>query len=423
MSTLTLENISVSLQDTQILDSITTSFPSGEFAGLIGPNGAGKTTLLRTINGRLSPRSGTITVSGDRIDSLSSRELGKRIATVQQTTNLSFDFSVRQIVEMGRHPHQSRFTYRQSTPDIIDWALERTAITHLEDRPITDISGGERQRVLIARALAQDTTVLLLDEPTANLDINHQIRTLELARSLVSSEGKTVIAAIHDLDLAARFCDTLYLLDNNKLIAEGPPASVLTPQHIESAFDTDVSINPNPITGTPSVTATHRVPDEKDLTIHVIGGSGSATSLLYELHQRGYTVTAGIHYETDPEQTAADHLGIDTVTAPPYTTLSPTPRSHAKSLISDADLTVLANLPIGPHNHTNLTLANTATNLVVVEDTPFTTRNAAGEDAATTYHRLTDQHPTVSRSEVQSILSSYPEQLVSLIHNNEPPTS
>lgn len=421
MSTIELSAICVSLQNTQILDSITTSFPSGEFAGLIGPNGAGKTTLLRTINGRLSPTTGTITIAEDPIGSFSSRQLGKRIATVQQTTNLSFDFTVRQIVEMGRHPHQSRFTYRKPAPEIIDWAIARTDITHLENRPITDISGGERQRVLIARALAQDTPVLLLDEPTANLDINHQIRTLELARSLVTSEDKTVIAAIHDLDLAARFCDTLYLLDNNEIVAQGPPTTVLTPQNIESAFGTDVSIVPNPITGTPSVTATHRVPEAKDLTVHVIGGSGSATSLLYELHQQGYTVTAGIHHETDPEQTAADHLGIETTTAAPYTTYSSSHRTAAQNHVDNADVTILANLPIGPHNRMNLDLAKRATTLVIIEDTPFESRNAADEEAAIMYRRLTDQYPTVTCSEVQSILTTYPDQFASLVHNTEPP--
>jgi iron complex transport system ATP-binding protein len=143
MNTIKLSDITVSLHETLVLDSITTSFPSGVFAGLIGPNGAGKTTLLRTINGRLPPTSGTVTIGGDKVSALSSRQLGKRIATVQQTTTLSFDFTVRKIVEMGRHPHQSRFSYRKPPTEIIDWALERTDITHLEHRPITDISGGE----------------------------------------------------------------------------------------------------------------------------------------------------------------------------------------------------------------------------------------------------------------------------------------
>lgn len=414
MTTINVTNTTVSLQDTTILDSLTTTFSSGKFAGLIGPNGAGKTTLLRAINGRLTPTEGSITIGTDPITSLTARELGQRIATVPQNTNLSFDFTVRQIVEMGRHPHHSRLSYQESAPELIDWALARTEITHLENRPITDISGGERQRVLIARALAQDTPILLLDEPTANLDINHQIRTLELIKSLVTTEQKTVIAAIHDLDLAARYCDTLHLLDNATIIAKGPPDTVLTPHNIETAFDTNVSILPHPVTGTPTVTAKPHTRNEKDLHVHVIGGGGSATFLLYELRRKGFTVTTGIHHETDPEHTAADQLDIESITIPHYTPIRPDDRANAEPLVDTADVTVLANLPIGPTNLENLRLAESASNLLLVTDTPFETRNAAGEQAANIFNRLTEHHPRVTTHTVPTYLNNFPDQLPSL---------
>jgi iron complex transport system ATP-binding protein len=154
---------------------------------------------------------------------------------------------------MGRHPHRSRFG-PDPDPDAVDRALARTGTEDLTERSIDGVSGGERQRAVIARALAQDAPALVLDEPTASLDVNHQVRTLSLVRSLVE-EGRTAVAAIHDLDLAARFCDALVVLAEGRVLAVGSPAEVLTPSVVESAFDTPVAIHENPATGTPTVTA------------------------------------------------------------------------------------------------------------------------------------------------------------------------
>jgi len=253
--TLAVEDLSVELGGTEILSKVSLSVDAGELVGLVGPNGAGKTTLLRAINGHSTPSTGTVSVEGTPVSTLSAREIGRRIATVPQETQLSFSFSVREAVAMGRHPHIGRFgTADETDRRLVDEALERTELTALSERPVTELSGGERQRVLLARAFAQETPLLLLDEPTANLDINHAVTTLDLVRSVVD-EGTAAVAAIHDLTLAARYCDRLVLLTDGVVRAAGDPESVLTNETLTDAFDARTVVSEDPLTGTPRVTA------------------------------------------------------------------------------------------------------------------------------------------------------------------------
>ncbi|UPM43373.1 heme ABC transporter ATP-binding protein [Halocatena salina] len=248
-----VDSVSVALGETRILRDVSLSVPSGSFVALVGPNGAGKTTLLRTINGVLTPDRGSVSIDGRDIQSLSSRAIARSVATVAQDTTVSFSFSVRDVVAMGRTPHRSRFRRMEREP--IERALERTRTAELADRSIETVSGGERQRVLLARALAQETPALVLDEPTASLDVTHQVRTLGLVRTLVD-EGKTALAAIHDLDLAARFCDAIVVLADGQVLARGSPETVFTESVIEQAFggETRVHIHENPATDSPSIT-------------------------------------------------------------------------------------------------------------------------------------------------------------------------
>lgn len=250
-----IDGVSVHLGDVTAVDDVSLAAEPGQVVGLIGPNGAGKTTLLRTITAAIAPSSGTVRVNGTDVQSRSSRAVSRLVATVPQATNIGFDFRVREIVAMGRTPYQDRFGrgHRHDTSAVAD-AMTRTDVARFADRPISAVSGGERQRVLLARAIAQDTPVLLLDEPTASLDINHQVRTLELVRGL-AAEGTAVIAAIHDLDLAARYCDELALLDDGRLVAHGPPAAVLTRQHLEEVFGIEAVVTTDPVTGSRRVTA------------------------------------------------------------------------------------------------------------------------------------------------------------------------
>ncbi|MGK2230371.1 MAG: iron complex transport system ATP-binding protein [Methanobacteriota archaeon] len=252
MTRVRVDGVGVKLAGEYVLEDVTATAQDG-FVGVVGPNGAGKTTLLRTINGVLDPDEGTAYVGGDDVTSLSSRETARRVATLPQETDVSFDFTVEEVVRMGRHPHASRFGGDADEKRAVRESMQRVDVARFADRSVHEISGGERQRVLLARCLAQDAPLLLLDEPTASLDVARAVETLSLVRSLVD-EGRTVVAAIHDLDLAARFCDELVLLDDGEAVSSGSPEGVLTETNVEAVFGAPVRVDEHPVTGAPQVT-------------------------------------------------------------------------------------------------------------------------------------------------------------------------
>jgi len=195
--------LAVSFGDVEVVSGVDLQVAPGALVGLVGPNGAGKTTLLRAVTGAVGPDAGTVRLGGERVRELSAREVGRRVASVPQETTLGFDFDVRRVVEMGRTPHLGRFDgYGPDDAAAVDAAMAAADVEPFADRSITAVSGGERQRVLLARALAQAAPLLLLDEPTASLDVNHAVETLELVREFVDAGGRGAVAAIHDLDAA-----------------------------------------------------------------------------------------------------------------------------------------------------------------------------------------------------------------------------
>jgi len=414
-------DVSVALGGSRVLDAVSASVEPGRFVGLVGPNGAGKTTLLRTINGRLEPDAGSVRVAGHRIAELSSKAIARLVATVPQRTELAFPFPVRAIVEMGRFPHRSRLGFDDPGAELVEWAMERTQVAHLADRPVTETSGGERQRVLLARALAQDAPVLLLDEPTASLDVNHQVRTLGLVRALVDSGERSAVAAIHDLDLAARFCDELVLLAGGRVRASGPPEEVLDDESVEDAFETPAAVGRNPVTGSATVTALgdradavtdraadSRTADDRRGRVHVVCGGGSGGRLLGRLVAAGYEVTAGVLHEDDADHDAARALDVDAATVRPFTSVE-TAAPEASEMVDRADVAVLADLEVGPANAWNLALAESAERLVVVEERPFRSRNHAGSAASNRYGELIEESVLVSEAEALSAVAEQVE--------------
>ncbi len=238
----------------RVLDGVSVCARGGDVVGLVGPNGAGKTTLLRACTGAVGTESGAVRLAGADAATLSARETARRVASVPQEPSLDFEFPVREAVAMGRTAHVSRFGRRGSEDHTaVDRAMERASVSDLADRSVTAISGGERARVLLARALAQDAPLFFLDEPTANLDVNHQVRTLSLVREL-AADGRAVVASIHDLDLAARFCDSLVLLADGRVRAAGTPEAVLTPEALADAFGVDARVSRDPATDSLRVT-------------------------------------------------------------------------------------------------------------------------------------------------------------------------
>ncbi len=226
-----------------VLQDINLHLTPGQFYGLIGPNGSGKSTLLDLLTATRSLQSGQILFQERPLDGFTKKELAVRIALVPQQFAMGFDFTVADLVLMGRYPHIPRFsnpTVRDL--DLVEEAMAVMQIQSLRHRLISDLSGGEKQRVVVARALAQDTEVLVLDEATANLDIHHTIEIMHVIRKLVRDQGRTVIAAIHDLNLAAAFCDQVIVLKEGRIFNTGPVAEVLTSQLIAEVFQVEAEV-------------------------------------------------------------------------------------------------------------------------------------------------------------------------------------
>jgi len=254
MPSLLLKKVGFDYGDTFKLEDINLSIPEGSFLALIGPNGSGKTTLLQLMSGLLEPKSGQIALDGRPLDQLSRSQLARQMAVISSEQHFEFPFPVAEVVTMGRFPYLGRFEQlTRSDREIVDEALKWTKTLHLRDRPISQLSSGERQRVLIARAVAQKPSILMLDEPNVHLDLNHQIAIFRLLRRLNQESSVTVVVVLHDLTAAAVFCRTVALLCEGKLARTGPPQEVITTEILREVYRADIEVHPSPIGGTPQV--------------------------------------------------------------------------------------------------------------------------------------------------------------------------
>jgi iron complex transport system ATP-binding protein len=253
-SWLEARRITFSYNGTPILNEIDLMLEPGRMLGVIGPNGAGKSTLVRLLSRLLTPAQGKIRINGRDLSEWRGADLARVLAVVPQDPELPATFTAWEMVLLGRTPYLS-WTGREGEKDrqIARQAMQDTAIWHLADRFIGQLSGGEQQRVVIARALAQQPRILLLDEPTAHLDINHQMETLGLIAHLVHDRQLSAMAIFHDLNLAAQFCDDLILLSAGRILAQGAPSAVLTPNLIREAYGAPVGVMPHPDNGLPVV--------------------------------------------------------------------------------------------------------------------------------------------------------------------------
>jgi iron complex transport system ATP-binding protein len=244
------EAISWGVTGARIVREVSLSCPAGSLVGLIGPNGSGKTSLLRCIYRVLRPDAGMIHLDADEVWRLSARQAARRIGVVLQEHSGEFEFSVREMVAMGRVPHKALFE-RDTADDnhIVEEALDRAGVLALAERSFLTLSGGEKQRVLLARALAQQPRLLVLDEPTNHLDIRYQLEVLDLVHGL----EVTTVAAMHDLNLAALYCDQLYVLKAGALVASGAPGAVLTAELIQTVYGVRAEVHPHPTTGRPHI--------------------------------------------------------------------------------------------------------------------------------------------------------------------------
>lgn len=260
---LRVEDLHFRYREQPVLDGAELDIREGEVFGILGPNGCGKTTLLKNLNRNLTPEAGRVLIGDDDIAGLTKKEIAREIAAVPQGNEIRFSFTVRDIVAMGRMPFQRQFE-GESTSDgeIIDNALRDVGIWDMRDRHINEMSGGERQRVIIARALAQTPKFLLMDEPTNHLDINMQFEVLDLVHRLSREKGMTVVIVSHDLPMAARYCDRMALIRDHKVMCVGTPEEVLTPENMRTVFGVDAELTRDSKTGKASVILHGSVPRE-----------------------------------------------------------------------------------------------------------------------------------------------------------------
>lgn len=246
-----VEGVSFSVQDKKIISDIYFKAKHGQVVGLIGPNGSGKSTLLKSIYRVHQPNTGKITLDNEFLSDISAKKTAQKMAVVSQDSSGDFDFSVEEIVLMGRSPHKNMM----ESNTILDVKIARDALhevgmSNYSDRSITTLSGGEKQRVLVARALAQQAKLLVLDEPTNHLDIHHQLQLMELVKLL----NVTIVMALHDLNIASNYCDIIYVMNQGQIFTYGSPEEVLTESLLREVFRVNTSIIKHPITGNIHIT-------------------------------------------------------------------------------------------------------------------------------------------------------------------------
>jgi len=262
MIKLEMQNVTLGYGSKVVVRDITFSMMPGEMVGLVGPNGSGKSTIIKALCRTISQWSGKVMIDGKDISRIPRKDLALLVGVVPQTAVLPSAFTAFEIVLMGRNPHLGLFQYEGPGDMAIAWqAMERTSTQHLAERRIGELSGGEIQSIVIARALTQETEAILLDEPTANLDIGRQIEILDLIKGLCRENRLTVVAALHDLNLASHYCDRLVLINDSRIRAEGTPAEVISPENINEVYGSGSYVHTHPLSGLPAVLP--RVGDSK----------------------------------------------------------------------------------------------------------------------------------------------------------------
>jgi len=398
---LQVEGLSVAFDGRRVVDSVSLDVARGEVVGLVGANGSGKTTLVRTIAGLLSADSGVVRIDGQLASDvggsggseMSRGDRARMLAYMPQLAE-SHPFTALETVLLGRYPHLGRFELEGSGDRDLAWAaMERTSVTEFADRKLDTLSGGERQRVVLARVLVQRADVLLMDEPTASLDLRHQILTMDLVREEVSSRNAGAVVILHDLSLAARFCDRLVILQAGRKIAEGTPWDVLTPANLRTGFGVEGLVEPDPVTGKPHVLLLGTESSSRDdlvgsgRTVHLICGAGSGRELMHQLRVAGYRVTAGVLGTGDSDREAAERLQLDYVSAPPFASISDEQHEAHLELVRAADHVVLLPMAVGMNNVRNVVAASGASSLIVVEPS---VREGVESDASTGVADFTD---------------------------------
>jgi iron complex transport system ATP-binding protein len=383
---LEIKGLKVVLGSSEILKNISFGVKRGEVVGLLGPNGSGKSTLLRTIYGVLRPSGGVVYFDGRAIPDFSIKEVAKKLGYLPQE---SFDtgLKVKEVVMLGRTPYIQGFSFTEEDLKIVRGALNLVGLSNFENRRFSELSGGEKQKVLLARVFAQNTEVLLLDEPTSHLDISSQLEIMSLIRRKVQ-DGCSALIAIHDINLASAYCDKLLLVKKGEIFAAGKPEETITSGNIREVYGAEVEVRK--IGGNILVIPSPRRDADRKKWIHVICGGGTGSEIIRDLWIRGYRVSAGVINALDSDWFTASELG-EVVDERPFSEISDESFRKNVNFIERSDATILSNLIVGRGNLRNLEAALHAAKLgklFVVEEGEFENRNFVGDEAMEIYKSI-----------------------------------
>jgi len=398
MYVLEAQNLSFSPGEKTIIQNINLQLNKGELTGLVGPNGAGKSTLLRCLAGFYTPSAGKVLLQGRELQSYPPRQRAQELSYITQENPQAFPFTVLEVLMMGAYAHLGYWQPPgRETEEQALRALRFVRLEHLRDQSFPLLSGGEKQLVLFARTLVQDASVLLMDEPTANLDMKHEQNLLSMTRELCS-EGRSALVSIHNLDRAAEFCDRIVLLDEGQVAASGSPEEVFHKERLEQVYQTPLHVGRNEATGALGIIPNPSRPTEKDTRIHLIGGAGSAVNLSRRLHMQGFRLSGGIAHGMDSDSRLWASLGIDYIEIPPFAEIESSHLEGGKGLLDKADFTLLCCFPLGKGNWRNLELARSSKKLLIVDGERDLT--LVPQEGREIYADLLESNPVLSEDEI-----------------------
>jgi iron complex transport system ATP-binding protein len=409
---LSVKNLNFSYNHKKVLDNVSFDIGKEDFISILGPNGAGKSTLVNLISSVLKGYEGRIEVGGRNLKELNSKDIAKIIAVVPQYTNPAFSFTVAEMVMMGRNPYISRFGMEKKEDfDAVNWAMEKAKILPFANRRFSELSGGEKQRVIIAQALAQDSCILLLDEPTSHLDINFQIEFMNLFLSLNRKEKKTIIGIFHDINLAIQNSKKIMLLKEGRIFSFGKGEDIINRESIKSVFGSDVFVGRNPVTKNLYVSPVFNLTVDLDITrptlneylrVHVIGGGGAASPVINLLFSGGYKVSCGVINTLDTDLDTAQMLGIPYVTEAPFSPISLSSQNKNLEFIKASNVVVLPEVEFGHGNFSNLVSVKEAIRLnkkvIIVDEKSISKRDHTGGKAERLYRSIIKNGAIVVKS-------------------------
>ena len=350
-NTITTNNLTVGYGQRKVVNNICIEGLRGQIICLLGPNGVGKSTILRTLSGLLAPVEGIVKIADADISSIKSAEIAKKLSVVLTDSVSPRLVTVREIIAMGRTPYTNFFgKMTDNDRKVINEAIENVGVAYLADRYFGELSDGEKQKVMIARALAQEPELIILDEPTSHLDIRHKVEVVRILRDLVKEKNITVILSLHDIDLAIKGCQTLLLVKNGQIIAQGMPEDIIKTGTINELYDIHGAIY-NELLGSVEIES-----NPKGERIFVVSGAGTGINPYRALSREGYDISSGILWENDIDYQAANSLCSRVISEKPFESISEKSLSSAKAEILNADFILDSGFYIGTQNIQNIQL-------------------------------------------------------------------